>query len=83
MLNQAIHTIYDELIRYLAEEASPEYILAFESSETAQVRAEYLVNKHKDDELSHEEQLELEQLQYFDGVIGTLKAKAAQTLKNQ
>lgn len=80
MLNQAIHTIYDELIRYLAEEASPEYILAFEPSETAQARADYLVEQNKEGNLSDEERLELEQLQYFDGVIATLKAKAAQTV---
>ncbi len=72
--------IYDELLDFLVERATPEEILAFKASEKAEERAEYLLDGNNAGMLRPEEKLELEQMLYFDRKISILKARAAADL---
>jgi hypothetical protein len=75
-----IPLIYDELLNFLVERATPEEILAFRASEKAEDRAEYLLDRNNAGTLTPEEQLELQQMFYFDRKISVLKAQAAKSL---
>ncbi|MEO8608157.1 MAG: hypothetical protein ABI690_09765 [Chloroflexota bacterium] len=76
-----IPLIYDELLDFLLERATPEEILAFKASEKAEERAEYLLDGNNAGTLSPEERIELQQMTYFDRKISVLKAQAAVALK--
>jgi hypothetical protein len=80
MASTALSPIYDELLEYLVQKATPQEILAFHLSETAQERAEYLTERNKSGMLTSEEKLELEQMIEFDQLVSLLKAKAFQAL---
>ncbi len=71
------HPIYDELLDFLVEKASPQELLAFRPSAAAQARAEELTEKNKAGTLSPQERAELEQMLQFDGFVTALKARAA------
>ena len=73
---------YDEFLDYLVSRASAQDILAFKPSAQAQERADYLTEKNKDDLLTLEEKLELEQLMEFDSLVSVLKARALASLKS-
>lgn len=79
--NIGLAPVYDEFVDYLAKMATPEQILAFKVSEVAQKRAEELLDRNNDSELTLEEQIELQQMQHFERMVTLLKAKAAQTLR--
>ena len=76
-----IPLLYDELLDYLIERATPEEILAFAASEEAEARAAELLEKNNAGTLTPEEQVELQQLLYVDRKVSVLKAKAAAALK--
>lgn len=76
-----IPSIYDELIDFLVDKASPEEILAFKPSQRAQTRAADLLDRNNAGVLTPEERLELEQMLYFERRVSLLKAQAAATLK--
>jgi len=76
-----VPTAYDELIEYLANHATPQQILDFKVSRAAQERVEDLLYKNSADTLTLEEQIELEQIVHFDGVVSELKANALARLK--
>lgn len=78
-----IPPIYDELLDYLLEKATPEEILAFKASEKADERAADLLDRNNAGIVTPAEALELEQMLYFDRKISILKAKAAATLKRR
>lgn len=80
MVSPTLSPIYDELIEYLVQKATPEEILAFRLSKTAQERAEYLTEQNKAGVLTPEEKVELDQLIEFDQLVSLLKAKAVQAL---
>jgi ADP-heptose:LPS heptosyltransferase len=71
-----IPNTYQQLVDYLAKYASPAQILAFAVSDEEQERAEYLLERNQQGELTLSEQLELEQMVYIDKVVALLKAKA-------
>jgi hypothetical protein len=75
--------IYDELLDYLASKATSQEILAFNASSEAQERASYLLDRNNAGTLTLEEEIELQQMLYFDGRISVLKARAAAKLKTQ
>ena len=83
MVSAQVPLIYDELLDYLVEKATPEEILAFRASEKAEARAADLLDRNNAGTLMPEEELELQQLLYFDSRISVLKAKAAVTLKKK
>lgn len=71
-----VPSTFEELVDYLAQKTTPSEILDFKVSETTQNRAEELLEKNSNDQLSLEEKLELEQMLYFDRLVSLLKAKA-------
>ena len=75
-----IPTAYDELVEYLAERAKPQEIVDFKVSSAAQERAEELLERNSAGVLTPEEQLELEQMRYFDRLVSLLKARALEDL---
>lgn len=76
-----VPSIYDELIDYLAEKATPEEILAFKPSLQAQNRATDLLERNNAGTITPIEYLELQQMMHFDRRIALLKAKATIALK--
>ena len=71
-------TILEEFIDFLVEKATPESILAFKAPDTLSERLEELVTRSKDDELSPDEQQELEAILAYDRLASLMKAKARQ-----
>jgi hypothetical protein len=80
MASTTLSPIYDELLEYLIEKATPQEILAFQLSEAGQERARYLTERNKSELLTSAEAIELEQLLEFDQLVSLLKAKALQAL---
>lgn len=74
--------IFDELLDYLIEKATPQEVLAFHPSEKAQQRASDLLDKNNDGTISSTELLELEQLRQYDAMLSKLKLKAEIALRN-
>jgi len=81
MVSNVVSPVYDELVEYLARAATAEQILAFKVSEAMQQRADELLDRNNDDELTAEEQAELQQMLHFDRMVSLLKARAARPLK--
>lgn len=77
MASIQIPSIYDEFIDYLVGKATPEEILAFKVSDQANERAEYLLDKNNAGLLTPEEEVELQQMLYFEDRVSMLKARAA------
>ena len=77
----SVPRIYDDLLDYLVERATASEILAFKASDQAEERARYLLDQNNAGKLTASEQLELEQMLYFDRKISVLKARAAAELK--
>ena len=75
--------IYDEILEYLASKATPEEILAFKASPKADERAAMLIDRNNAGVLTLEEEIELQQMKYFDGRISVLKARAAAQMKRK
>ena len=80
MASTVLSPIYDELLEYLIEKATPQEILAFQLSEAGQERAHYLTERNKSSLLTSAEAIELDQLMEFDQLVSLLKAKALQAL---
>ena len=72
-----IPLVYDELMDYLFERATPEEIMAFKVSEKAEARAADLLDRNNAGTLTPDEMIELQQMLHFDSRISTLKAGAA------
>jgi hypothetical protein len=83
MVSAQVPLVYDELLDYLVEKATPEEILAFRASEKAEARAADLLDRNNAGTLSPEEAIELQQLLYFDSRISVLKTQAALALKKK
>jgi hypothetical protein len=77
-----VSPVYAELLEYLAEKATPEEILAFRVSETAQQRADELTERNKEGRLTDEEARELEQMLQFDELVSVLKSRALKAIKH-
>ncbi len=73
--------IYDDLLDYLVEKATPAEILAFEPSQRAQARAETLLERSSEGTLLPDERAELEQMLQMDRLVSVLKARALSALK--
>jgi hypothetical protein len=72
--------VYDHLLSFLVEKATPREILAFEVPESERQRALLLLEKQDADTLTPEEISELEQMQRVDRLVSVLKAKALTSL---
>ncbi len=76
-----IVSVYDEFLEYLAQKASPEEVLDFKASATAQNRADELTEHSKAALITEEEKLELEEMLRINQLVSVMKAKAARELK--
>lgn len=83
MATMDIVSAYDEFLEYLAQKASPDEIIAFRASPTAQRRADELTELNKTGTLSDTEKIELEQMLHFNRLVSRLKAKAVRALNQQ
>ena len=76
----AAHPVYLELIEFIAAGTTPEQVIAFRPSATAQERVEELISKSKDDHLSPDEQAELDYFFQLEHILRVAKARAEQIL---
>ena len=76
----AVHPVYLELIDFIAAGTTPEQVIAFCPSATAQERVEELIAKAKEDHLSPDEQAELEYFFQLEHILRVAKARAEQIL---
>jgi hypothetical protein len=76
-----VSPVYGELVDYLAQTATPEQILGFKVSEAMQKRADELLERNSEGDLTPEEALELQQMLQFDRMVSLLKARAARSLQ--
>lgn len=76
----AAHPVYLELIDFIAGDATPEQIIAFRPSANAQGRVEQLIRKAKEDQLSGDEQAELDYFFQLEHILRIAKARAEQIL---
>jgi hypothetical protein len=72
--------VYDDLLDFLVEKATPREILAFKASEAAQERANDLLERNNAGTLTPEEAAELEQMLQVDRLVSVLKARALEAL---
>lgn len=70
----------EELVRYLADVATPQHILDFQISSSAQARAADLLDKQSEGTLTPAEYLELQQMAYLDRLVTLLRARALERL---
>lgn len=75
--------VYDDLLDFLVEKATPEEILAFAPSEAAQERAEELLEKNNAGTLTPDEYAELQQMLQVDRLVSVLKARAIEALSHK
>jgi hypothetical protein len=83
MAVDTILSIYTQLVEHLAKTATPEEILAFKISEDAQQRADELLERNNEGELTPDESHELQQMLEFERMMTVLKAKALVALKQR
>jgi hypothetical protein len=73
--------VYDDFLDYLIEKATPAEILAFQPSPQALERAETLLDRSSEGELTLDERAELDQMLQMDRLVSVLKARALAALK--
>lgn len=74
------HYVFDELADLLAS-MDPDKVLAFRTSEKAQLRLDELLEKNKNPEgLSDSEQSEMEQFMLLEHIVSLAKARALNKL---
>ena len=73
-------TIQDEVLEFLLSSPTPQQIIAFHASDTAQARLRYLLDNNRNGTLTDDERAELEEASQINHFVTLLKAKAHQTL---
>jgi hypothetical protein len=74
---------YDEIIDLFARGASPSEVLAFHPSEETQERMRFLLERNAADELTDEEEAELERFGELEHLMQLVKVRAQQYLKRK
>lgn len=72
--------LYDELLEYLVDKATPQEILAFKASPEAQAYAQNLIERQSEGRLSPQEAQILGQMEQVERLMSVLKAKALRSL---
>lgn len=72
---------YTEFLDYLLTKLSPEDILAYKVSESAQIRADELTEHNKSGTLSANDEAELQQLMELELLFSVLKVRAITSKK--
>ncbi|HLO86033.1 MAG TPA: hypothetical protein VK203_13645 [Nostocaceae cyanobacterium] len=77
-MNTSVKTakVYDEFIDFIAAGTTPQSMIDFHLSETAQERLEDLIYGAKNNELTQEEKQELDYFLMLEHIITLAKAKA-------
>jgi hypothetical protein len=73
-------SIYDDLLDFLIEKATPREILRFKASAAAETRAEELLEKNNAGTLTPDEMAELKHMLDVDRLVSVLKARAAEAV---
>jgi hypothetical protein len=68
--------VYDEIIDFIAAGTTPQSVIDFKLSSTAQERLEDLVYRHKAGELTPEEKRELDHFLTLEHIMRLAKARA-------
>ena len=75
--------LYNELLDYLVDKATPQEILAFNASPEAQAYAQDLLERQSAGQLSAEDARILEQMEQVERLMSVLKAKALRSLRQE
>ena len=75
----AIPSVYDNLLSFLVEKATPEEILAYTVPEAVATRAIDLMERNNEGLLTEGEAAELEDMRRADKLISLLKARSVYT----
>ena len=73
--------VYDEIIDFIAAGTTPQSVINFKLSATAQDRLEDLVYRHKTGELTPEEKRELDHFLTLEHIMALAKARAYTYIK--
>lgn len=76
-------TIQDEILMFLLSSPSPQTIVDFHASETAQLRLRHLLEANREGTLDPEERAELDEASQLNHFMMLLKAKAHTTLQTK
>ncbi|MCC6616588.1 MAG: hypothetical protein IT320_24155 [Anaerolineae bacterium] len=72
--------VLDEILEFLAEGPSPQAIVAYKPSEILEQRLEYLLERNRQDLITHEEQAELEEFLRMNHFISMLQIRTRKKL---
>ncbi|MGN6540345.1 MAG: hypothetical protein ACTHKY_06005 [Ginsengibacter sp.] len=75
-------SVYDEVADFIAR-MNPSNVIKFKPSRDNQKRFDFLLEKHKETDLSNEEKSELEHFLILNRIIGLAKARALNLLANE
>ncbi|MHB8626210.1 MAG: hypothetical protein ACYDBJ_11430 [Aggregatilineales bacterium] len=76
-------TVTDEVLDFLISAPTPEQIIAYHASETAQERLRMLLDANRSGTLSVQEKAELDEMNRVDHFFTLIKARAMKALKNR
>jgi len=79
---KVIHPAFEEMIDFLASGSTPEQIVAFKISPSAQAHLEELLDKNREDGLTDDEAAELDVYEQINFVLLLLKARARPALSS-
>lgn len=74
---------YEEVIDFIAAGTTPQNVIDFRPSKTAQARVEDLIEREKDGELSAAEKSELDHYLQIEHLMRLAKARARDFLPNE
>jgi len=74
-------SIQEEVMAFLLTSPTPQQIIDFRASETAQLRLRYLLDANRNDMLTSEEVAELDEASNVNQFMMTLKIKAHKALE--
>lgn len=74
-------SIQDEVMAFLLSSPTPQQIIAFRASASAQERLRYLLDANRNDALTPEESAELDEASHINQFMMTLKAEAYKALE--
>ena len=83
MQDVPVRTVFDVLTDFLAAEPTPQEILAYYLPDDLQARADYLLERNGEGELTPDEEDEMQNFMRADEMMALLKAKLKLKLKQQ
>lgn len=74
---------YEEVIEFIADEISPDNLIAFQPSPDAKDRVAELIGREKTSGLTSDEKSELDHYLQLEHIMRLLKARARQRVSNE